>query len=82
MHDRIADLDELALKCQDKRAGTYLREAIACYRASAMRAAIISTWIAVAFDFIDKVNTLEAQGDAQAVSGHPTKFRSQGIADL
>ena len=31
-----------------------------------MRAAIISTWIAVAFDFIDKINTLEAQGDAVA----------------
>ena len=31
-----------------------------------MRAAIISTWIAVAFDFIDKIHTLEAQGDAQA----------------
>jgi hypothetical protein len=31
-----------------------------------MRAAIIATWIAVAFDFIDKVNTLEAQGDKQA----------------
>lgn len=66
MHDKIADLDELALNCRDKKAGTYLREAIACYQAGAMRAAIISTWIAVAFDFIDKVNTLEAQGDAQA----------------
>lgn len=66
MHDRIADLDELALKCQDKKASTQLREAIACYQAGAMRAAIISTWIAVAFDFIDKIHTLEAQGDAQA----------------
>jgi hypothetical protein len=66
MHDRIADLDELALKCQDRKAGAYLREAIACYQAGAMRAAIISTWIAVAFDFIDKINTLEVQGDAQA----------------
>ena len=66
MHDRIADLDELALKCKDKRASSHLREAIACYQAGAMRAAIISTWIAVAFDFIDKVQTLEAHGDAQA----------------
>ena len=66
MHDRIADLDELALKCQDKRANTNLREAIACYQAGAMRAAIISTWIAVAFDFINKIQTLEAEGDAQA----------------
>ena len=31
-----------------------------------MRAAIISTWIAVAFDFIDKIQTLEAEGDTQA----------------
>jgi len=66
MHDRIADLDELVLKCQDQRAGAHLREAISCYHAGAMRAAIISTWIAVAFDFIDKIQILEAQGDAQA----------------
>jgi hypothetical protein len=66
MHDRIADLDELALKCQNKKASTHLREAIACYQAGAMRAAIISTWIAVAFDFIDKIQSLEAEGDAQA----------------
>jgi hypothetical protein len=66
MHNQIADLDELVLRCQDKKARTHLREAISCYQAGAMRAAIISTWIAVAFDFIDKVQTLEAQGDPQA----------------
>jgi len=66
MHDRIADLDELALKCQNNKASTHIQEAIACYQAGAMRAAIISTWIAVAFDFIDKIHSLETQGDAQA----------------
>ena len=65
-HSRIADLDELALRCRDTKARTYLSEAIASYKAGAMRSAIIATWIAVAFDFIDKLNTLEAQGDKQA----------------
>lgn len=66
MHDRIADLEELVLKCHGKGTSTHLREAVACYQAGAMRAAILSTWIAVAFDFIDKISTLEAQGDALA----------------
>jgi hypothetical protein len=66
MHDRIADLDELVLKCQGKGTATHFREAVACYHAGAMRAAILATWIAVAFDFIDKISTLEAQGDALA----------------
>jgi hypothetical protein len=43
-----------------------LNEAIASYNAGAMRAAIIATWIAVSFNFIDKINTLETQGDKQA----------------
>jgi hypothetical protein len=58
MHDRIADLDELVLKCQGKGTAMHLREAVACYHAGAMRAAILATWIAVAFDFIDKISTL------------------------
>jgi hypothetical protein len=67
-YHQLADLDELALRCRDAKARIYLREAISCYKAGAMRAAIISTWIALAFDFIDKLATLEMQGDKQAIA--------------
>lgn len=65
-HNQFADLDDLTLRCHDHRARSYMLEAIASYKAGAMRAAIISTWIAVAFDFIDKVIQLDQQGDAAA----------------
>jgi hypothetical protein len=65
-HSQIADLDVLVLTCRDSKARSYLTEAIYSYKAGAMRAATIATWIAVAFDFIDKINLLEAQGDKQA----------------
>lgn len=65
-HKSFADLDELVLLCHDEKARSYFVEAIASYRAGAMRASIISTWIAVCFDFIDKVRQLDLQGDAAA----------------
>jgi len=37
-----------------------------CYRASAYRASIVSTWIAVVFDLIDKIRELSVSGDATA----------------
>jgi hypothetical protein len=65
-HKSFADLDEMVLLCHDEKARSYLVEAIASYKAGAMRASIISAWIAVCFDFIDKVRQLELQGDAAA----------------
>jgi len=43
-----------------------MSEALACYKADAYRAAIISTWIAVAFDIVDKLRDLELAGDKAA----------------
>src|SRR6266550_3257557 len=62
----LADLDELVLLCRDEKAKTYIAEAISCYRAGAFRACIVTTWIAVVFDFIHKLRELEMAGDKQA----------------
>ena len=62
----VHDLDELILKCRDDRARAYIGEAVACYRAGAYRAAIVSTWIAVAYDIIDKIRELSLAGDKAA----------------
>ncbi|MNR86727.1 hypothetical protein D3C72_175820 [compost metagenome] len=62
----LADLDELHTLCRDKRARGHLAEAVRCYKAGAYRQAIVATWIAVVFDFINKLEELELAGDAQA----------------
>lgn len=62
----LKDLDELVLKCRDERARAYIGEAVACYKTGAYRSAIVSTWIAVAFDIIDKIYELSVAGDPQA----------------
>ncbi|MDP3799741.1 MAG: hypothetical protein Q8R06_21785 [Polaromonas sp.] len=62
----LADLDELILKCPDPRSRAYIKEATACYKNGAYRSAVVSTWIAIAFDLIDKIRFLAGAGDAEA----------------
>lgn len=64
--ERLADLDELLLRCRTHQSKAFLAEAIACYRAGAYRSAIISTWIAVVFDLISKFKELALTGDPAA----------------
>lgn len=66
MASPLADLDELVLKCRDQKSRNYIREAVACYKAGAFRSAIISTWIAVSFDIINKLEELTLAGDTVA----------------
>lgn len=66
MASPLSDLDELVLKCRDEKAKSYIREAVACYKSGAFRSSIVSTWIAVAFDIIDKYKELSLAGDKQA----------------
>jgi len=66
MSERLADLDELVLRCRDKSTKEYIQEAVACYRAGAFRSCIVSTWNAVVFDFIHKLRQLEQTGHRNA----------------
>ena len=66
MTERLADLDELVLRCRHERARTYIQEAVACYRAGAFRACIVATWVAVAYDIVDKFHELALGGDTPA----------------
>ncbi|MCP1489435.1 hypothetical protein J3D48_005748 [Pseudomonas fluorescens] len=66
MASPLWDLDELVLKCRDEKAKSYIKEAVSCYRAGAFRSAIVSTWVAVAFDIIDKLKDLALAGDKPA----------------
>lgn len=66
MASPLSDLDELVLKCRDEKAKSYIKESVSCYRSGAFRAAIVSTWIAVSFDIIDKLKDLSLAGDKEA----------------
>lgn len=70
MKDRMADLDELVLSCRDLKAREYVAEAVACYHAGAFRSCIVSTWLAVSFDFFDKIAELASLGDTEAEHLH------------
>jgi len=78
MSERLADLDELMLRCRDKSTREYIREAVACYRAGAFRSCFVSTWNAVVFDFIHKLRQLDQTGhkDAQKKLEEFEKIRS------
>lgn len=66
MASPLSDLDELVLKCRDEKARSYIKEAVSCYKSGAFRSAIVSTWIAVSFDIIDKLKDLSLAGDKEA----------------
>lgn len=66
MIESLADIEALAVRCRSEQSKGYISEAIKCYRASAYRASIVSAWIAVVFDLIDKIRELSISGDAAA----------------
>lgn len=60
----LSDIDTLALAVRDMESRRLIGEAITAYRGGALRSAIMSTWIAVAYDIIAKSRELAAQGEA------------------
>lgn len=68
----LTDIDTLLLAVRNKESKRLITEAVTAYRGGAFRAAIISTWIAVAYDIIAKARELAAQGAAAAA-----KFTSE-----
>ena len=65
--EALADIEALVLQCRSEQSRGYLAEAVLCYRAGAYRAAIVTTWIAVVFDLVDKIRELALSGDGNAV---------------
>ncbi|MDE0280429.1 MAG: hypothetical protein OXN16_05015 [Gammaproteobacteria bacterium] len=59
-----SDMDGLALAVRAQVSRRLIGEAIIAYRGGALRSAIMSTWIAVAYDIISKARELAAQGEA------------------
>lgn len=64
MSHGLTDIDSLCLAVRDMESRRLISEAITAYRGGAFRSAIMSTWIAVAYDIIAKARELAAQGEA------------------
>jgi hypothetical protein len=64
--ESLADMEALSLRCRSEQSREYVAEAVLCYRTGAYRASIVSTWIAIVFDLIDKIRGLALSGDAKA----------------
>src|SRR4051812_16530091 len=60
------DLESLVERCRSANARAYIKEAVDCYRIGAYRACIITTWIALVYDIIDKFRELAFTGDKAA----------------
>lgn len=61
-----ANLEELVLKCLEENAKSGIQEAIRCYNSGAYRASIVSAYVTVCFDLIEKLKSLAATGDGEA----------------
>lgn len=59
----LTDIDSLYLAVRDDQSRRLIHEAVTAYRGGALRSAILSTWIAVAYDIIAKARELAAQGE-------------------
>ncbi|MGD8217685.1 hypothetical protein [Pseudomonas thivervalensis] len=64
----LTDIDSLCLSVRDQESKRLISEAVAAYRGGALRSAIMSTWIALAFDIISKARELAAQGEAASIA--------------
>ena len=63
---RLTDLDEISLEIRNRHVRNYYNEAVVAYRAGAYRAAVISTWISICVDVIEKIRELSIGNDAKA----------------
>ena len=62
----IADLDAELIRIREPQSRRYLADAVLAYRAGAYRPAISATWVALAFDLIQKYRELASLGEAEA----------------
>jgi len=60
----LTDIDELSLAVRDRESRRLILEAVTAYRGGALRSAITSIWIAVAYDIISKARELAVQGES------------------
>ena len=66
MNEGLYDIEVLANRCRSDQSRDHVTESIRCYKAGAYRATIVTAWIAVVFDLLDKIRELSLSGDPAA----------------
>ena len=77
---QFSDLDELLSKVRNTHAKKYFNEAIVAYRSGAYRASVISTWIAICVDVIEKVRELSVSIDIKQSLCRPVSSRYESFS--
>ncbi|WP_205912231.1 hypothetical protein, partial [Rhizobium leguminosarum] len=62
----LANFEELILRIADPASRAHYHEAVRCYESGALRAAIVSAYIALCFDLIEKMKAMADLGDGRA----------------
>ena len=63
----LSDIDVLSFSVRNQESRRLIGEAIIAYRGGALRASLISAWIAVTYDIIAKTRELAGQGEAASI---------------
>ena len=66
VNEQSLNIDELVNRCRNEQAKQHIAEAIDCYKVGAFRSCIVATWLAIVFDYIDKLRELDVLGNAKA----------------
>ena len=64
----LHDIDDLTLQIRNPQVRSYVAEAVRALRAGALRAAVLSLWVAVNSDIIEKIRELALAGDNKATT--------------
>lgn len=62
----ISNFEELTIRAANEGSRENIREAIRCYESGSFRAAIVSAYVAMCFDLLDKLRQLSEAGDGKA----------------
>lgn len=62
----ISNFEELTIRAANEGSRENIREAIRCYETGSFRAAIVSAYVSMCFDLLDKLRQLSESGDGKA----------------
>lgn len=70
MNRHLSNLDEILEEVRNPYSKEYVREAISAYRSGAYRASLVTIWVAVCVDIVEKIIELSIGGDGSAKKIH------------
>ncbi|RYF50798.1 hypothetical protein [Xanthomonas arboricola] len=62
----LLDIELMVERVRSDQAKSFIKEAVVCYKAGAYRSCVVSTWVALIHDFLEKFRELALSGDSSA----------------